>query len=373
MEKRNLLIISYDYLPSTGGIARLCREITVGLVSFYNTIKIITVDVPAVATPYNEASIEIIRLPAKRVHCEIATLKFIRNLKNKSTYDVLCGIWHPEALLALLGGMKHVYILGHGAEFLPGASSFRKHIWLPLYAKWILRKARKVITNSRYTENLVRTIQPRASVEALPLAVNHTFFKPNDFKLKRNDATIRFVTVSRILAFKGHTFVLKTFEKLPEPLRNRIEWHIAGTGPYLTDLKKLIAQSPIKEQIYLHGFIPDEDLPQFYNTRDIFILATREEKESNQVEGFGLVFLEAQASGVPVIGTRTGGIPDAIEQGNGGWLFDQDDTEALSKILMNLISTPELIVKQGHCARTRVLKKCTWELYCAQLYIIISQ
>lgn len=370
MKKRNLLILSYDYPPSTGGIARLCHEITLGLHSFYNTIKIITVDIPSVSIPYNDTDIEIIKLPAKRIQCELATVKEIRKIKNKSSYDVLCGIWHPEALLAILGGMKNIYILGHGAEFLPGASKLRKHVWLPIYAKWVLGNVKKVITNSHYTKKLVEHIQPRSTSIALPLAVNHTFFNP--ITISASNDKVRFSTVSRILKFKGHDFILKTFENLPTALRNTIEWHIAGTGPYLDDLKELISASPIKSQIHIHGFIPDAELPAFYNASDVFILATREEDQSNQVEGFGLVFLEAQSCGIPAIGTNTGGIPDAIEYGNGGWLFEQDNKTQLKTILTEIIKTPHIISDQGAKARKRVLQNCTWDSYCNQLYKILS-
>jgi len=216
MKKRNLLIITYDYPPSTGGIARLCHEITLGLASFYETIKVLTVETPAVSTPYNTTDVEIIRLPPKRIQCEIATIRAIRKIKNKPSYDVLCGIWHPEALLAFLGGMKNIYVLGHGAEFLSGTSSMRKYIWLPIYSKWILGKAKKIITNSQYTKALVENIQSRSTVVALPLAVNHTFFIPKVALKKADDKMIRFVTVSRILPFKGHDFILKIFELINE-------------------------------------------------------------------------------------------------------------------------------------------------------------
>lgn len=370
MKKRNLLILSYDYPPSTGGIARLCQEITLGLHSFYNSIKIITVDIPSVSIPYNDTDIEIIKLPPKRIQCELATIREIRKIKNKSSYDVLCGIWHPEALLAILGGMKNIYVLGHGAEFLPGNSKIRKRFWLPVYAKWIVGKVKKVITNSHYTKSLVERIHPTSKPIALPLAVNHTFFAPSIKKITNNK--IQFSTVSRILKFKGHDFILKTFENLPKSLRDTIEWHIAGTGPYLEDLKKLISVSPIKSQIHLHGFVPDAELPNFYKASDIFILATREEEQSNQVEGFGLVFLEAQSCGIPAIGTNTGGIADAIKDGNGGWLFEQNNKDQLRSILTEVITTPQIINTQGAKARKRVLQNCTWDSYCNQLYKILS-
>ena len=372
LEKRNLIILSYDYPPSTGGVARLCHEITIGLKDYYEHIKVITVDITGITEPYNQsAAIEIIKVPTKRLHCELKTFQLLRNLKNKESYDVICGIWHPEAFLAQMAGMKNIYVLGHGAEFLPGTSKMRKHFWLPFYAKWVLGKTKKVITNSHFTKGLVEKIASKADVVALPLGVNHTFFTPSD-AVKAPSEIIKFCTVARVLKFKGHDFILKTLENLPESLRSKVEWHIAGTGTYLHDLKGLVKKSPIREQITIHGFVPDEDLPNFYRTKDVFILATRAQKNTNQVEGFGLVFLEAQACGLPAIGTKTGGISDAIDAGNGGWLFEQDNSESLTKIITAILTEPELIKQQSVKARARVLKNSTWNIYCKELYKILS-
>ena len=373
MEKRNLIILSYDYPPSTGGIARLCHEITLGLQSYYKSIKVITVAVLGITTPYNSSSdVEIIRVPPKRIKAEFKTIKILQKLKNKDSYDVLCGIWHPEALLAHLAGMKNIFVIGHGTEFLSGGSKFRKYFWMPFYAKWLLNKTKKIVTNSDYTKELVEKISSKANVIPLPLGVNHTFFSPLE-KIKEPSEIIKFCTVARVLEFKGHNFILKTFESLPESLRSKIEWHIAGTGPFLNDLKNLIKKSSISNQIKMYGFVEDKLLPHFYRNNDVFILATREQESSNQVEGFGLVFLEAQSCGVPVIGTKTGGISDAIDDENGGWLFEQDNTKDLTEILTSILTSPKIIQEQATKARERVLKKSSWEIYCNQLFKIISR
>lgn len=372
MKKRNLLILSYDYPPSTGGVARLCHEITIGLQAYYKHVKVITVDIPGITVPYNKSSdIEIIKVPSKRIQCELNTLRILRRLKNKDSYDVICGMWHPEGFLARIAGMKSIHVLGHGAEFLPGTSQMRAYFWLPIYAKWVLGSIKKVITNSHYTKGLIENITKKAEVVALPLGVNHNFFSPSK-SITRSSEILKFCTVARVLQFKGHDFILKTFEDLPESLRSKIEWHIAGTGPFLDDLRTLVQKSLIRNQVKIHGFIADRDLPDFYRSQDVFILATREQKSTNQVEGFGLVFLEAQACGLPVIGTKTGGIADAIDDGNGGWLFEQDNTASLVKIITSICNEPALLKEQSVNARERVLKKSTWEIYCSGLYKILS-
>ena len=91
------------------------------------------------------------------------------------------------------------------------------------------------------------------------------------------------------------------------------------------------------------------------------------------MEGFGLAFLEAQACGTPVVGTRTGGIPDAVKDGEGGWLIEADDCAALGAILRNLIRSPESFASAGRLARRRVEHECTWNRYFENLSSALAQ
>jgi phosphatidylinositol alpha-1,6-mannosyltransferase len=371
--KENLILFSYDYPPSNGGIARLCQEIAARAKQYYEKVIVLTREKAIDRIPYNYHEVEIVNLPARRIKCEIAAIRYLRKIENKKEVDVLCGIWHPEGLLSLLAGFKNIYILGHGTEFLFGKSTFRKYFWLPVYAKFILNRGSKVkvIANSHYTAGLVSRITGKADVIALPLAVNHTFFQPLSVPEKNSDV-LKLCSVSRILQFKGHDFILKTIAGLPVEYLSRIRYDIAGTGQFLPSLKQLARELNMENIVSFKGFVPDSELPGFYNQHDAFILCTRESKDSTAVEGFGLVFLEAQACGIPAIGTATGGIPDAVEDGNGGWLMRQDDRENLSSLLMNLIDNPALAKQMGEKARKKVESSSTWELYCEKLFKLLS-
>lgn len=366
-----LIIFSYDFPPSNGGIARLCQEIAVGQQFYFEEVIVLTRKKIGENNPYNFDKVQIVELPEKRIKCEIAAFNYLRKIKNKENYTILCGVWHPEAAILILSGFKNVFILGHGTEFLSGASIFRKYFWFPFYAKCILGKAKINIANSNYTKHLIEKINSKAKVIALPLGVNEDFFKPNDAK-EKNNKVLNLVSVSRILQFKGYDFIANTIASLAPKYRDKINWNIGGTGPYLNDLKLLVKKIGIENNVSFYGFIPDEELPKFYNANDIFVLCTREQKNSNSVEGFGLVFLEAQSCGIPVIGVRSGGIPDAIEDGNGGWLIDQDNEQMLANLLIRLIEDYELLKKQGVKARERVVNKANWKIYNEDLFKIIK-
>jgi phosphatidylinositol alpha-1,6-mannosyltransferase len=171
--------------------------------------------------------------------------------------------------------------------------------------------------------------------------------------------------VSRIHAFKGHDVVLRALADLPEHERAQFIYLVAGTGtgPHLPALKEQARILGIDQQVRWLGFVPEADLPDLYRASDVFVLMTREQQDQRSVEGFGLVFLEAQACGTPAIGSRTGGIPDAIDDGNGGWLIEQDDVRSLSALLRQLINDPESFKTMGDLARQRVEREFTWGHY----------
>ena len=368
---KELLIFSYDYPPSNGGIARLCHEIAVGAKKFYDKVVVLTRKKEMAHVPYNYKEIDIVELPAKRIKCELAAYNYLRNLKEKDNIDILCGVWHPEGLISILSGMKNVFILGHGTEFLSGKSRFRKSFWLPVYSPFVLNYAKKVITNSNYTAQLVSEITDKAKIVAIPLAVNHTYFVP--VEKYSNSNKLKLCSVSRIAKFKGHDFIIQTISQLPEMYQNRIELHIAGKGPYLNDLEQLAENLKLQNHVFLHKYVPDDKLPDFYNQSDVFILCTRQSSLSTEVEGFGMVFLEAQSCGIPTIGANTGGIPDAIEPENGGWLIEQDNNKQLTELIIKLIDNREYLKEQAKKARLRVLEKCTWDYYCKKLFKEMSR
>ena len=364
---KNLIVFSFDFPPSNGGISRLCFELANEMDYFYEKVIVLT---SRKNGPQNIKSnkFEIIYFPEQRVIREFLAWKYLFSLKEKNNYNIICGIWHPEALITLLARFRKVNVLAHGAE-LKNIKSFKNIFWFGLYAKSIF-KFISVICNSKYTFGLVNKINSNTKARILPLAVNDKFFKPTN--KKKNNQKIIFGSLSRIEKFKGYDFILRTLNTLPKRDIDNIEWHIAGKGPYLEDFKKDVSNSKLSDKIFFHGFIDNESLIDFYNSLDVFILCTRDNSKSIDVEGFGLVFLEAQACGIPTIGTKSGGIPCAIESDNGGWLIEQDSQNELFAIITSIIKTPEIIKVQGEKARKRVVDTFTWKMYCEKLIGIIK-
>jgi phosphatidylinositol alpha-1,6-mannosyltransferase len=357
------LLLSSDYPPKDGGVARLCQEIVLAERHRGWQVRVIA---PLRNLQAANASADRIDLPvsARRLRMEAGMFTHMRALRGKG--PAICALWYPDGLIAVAAGVRPLVVLAHGSELMPVASPLRAPIWLALRRK-VLRAADLVIANSRYTRDLVLRDGPGIEVVDIPLGVDHERFVPGDREAARRKWKVegKFVvaSVSRICAYKGHDVVLQAMARLPETVRQKMVYLVAGKGPHLAALQREAERLGVAGHTRWLGFVAESDLPDLYNAADLFALCTRETVDQREVEGFGLVFLEAQACGTPVVGTRTGGIPDAIEVGKGGWLIEQDDATALSELLRSLAADPVCLQAARLAARERVEAGCTWNHY----------
>lgn len=347
MELSQPVLFSFDYPPLDGGISRLCAEIVAqSSLSQGVDFQVVTGNLPR---PWRE-------------------IQAIRSLYSLAKVPYcICGLWYPEGLIATFVGIRHRVILAHGSELLPTRQRWRRKIWGQLQS-WVLRRADLVVANSHYTARLVNEVAPKAKVIALPLAVDPVRFCPGSMADSRKNLSLplqKFIisSVSRIHRYKGFETVFRAIANLPIQEKENILYVIAGTGPDREMLTRIADELGISAQILWLGFVKDENLTDIYRASDVFVLCTQENSQSREVEGFGLVFLEAQSCGTPVIGTRAGGIPDAISDNQGGWLIPPNDDRELTRHLSGLIRNPSSLSEQRLMARKRVLDSCTWKKY----------
>ena len=356
-----ILLFAFEYPPVSGGIARLCAELGSGLARDQVNGRVLTQE--SVAPVHCDALPEV-RVSSKRPLREWRAFQWLRKQRRKT--PIVCGVWYPEGLIAYLAGIRPLVILAHGAELLPTVSRWRRPFWKALQRR-VLESASLVIANSEYTRELVSSVAPGAHIEAIPLAVDPQRFAPRDREVAKKKYSVCgkrvLCTVSRMHPYKGHDVVLRAIASLAPNDREQLIYLVVGKGPYERGLRKLAAELGVEPNVRWLGFVAEDDLAEVYSASDLFVLCTRDAPEERSVEGFGLVFLEAQACGTPVAGTRTGGIPAAIQDGEGGWLIEQDDQEALAEIIRTLVHSPELFQAAGTQARQRVLREHTWVHY----------
>lgn len=247
---------------------------------------------------------------------------------------------------------------------------FRRYKVLERLMRRILREAKMVVVDSSFTEKeyLDFGVLPDKIVKLTPGVDTDVFIpKKKDEKLiekhsLKNKTVI--MTVGRLDERKGHDMVLETIPGLladyPE-----IVYLIVGKGREEERLKEIILKKGLQNSVIFSGYVPENQLPDYYNLCDIFILPNRITEKSalrGDYEGFGIVFLEAGACGKPVIGGRSGGVAESIQDGVTGILVDPHSVEDISRAIRSLLEDSELRRKMGEAGRKRAEEKFDWKV-----------
>ena len=143
-----------------------------------------------------------------------------------------------------------------------------------------------------------------------------------------------------------------------------------GRGSIEAELRALANQLNLQDKVVFAGFVTDDKLNQHYNLADIVAMPNTE--EAGDIEGFGMVFLEANAAGKPVIGGRSGGTAEAVADGESGFLVDSDEDFELRDALQQLLTDPNLRVRMGEMGMQRARTKFDWDTRAAMLWKLSS-
>jgi phosphatidyl-myo-inositol dimannoside synthase len=179
------------------------------------------------------------------------------------------------------------------------------------------------------------------------------------------------VCVSRLVARKGQDTLLRAW---PAVLRRVPEavLLIVGGGPDAAKLRELAEQTGVTSSVRFTGPVPQEELPAHYVAGDVFSMPCRTRRGGLDVEGLGIVYLEASASGLPVVGGDSGGAPDAILEGETGYVVGGRDVAALASRLVTLLSDPVSARAMGDKGRAWVERDWNWDLAATRLRALID-
>lgn len=374
MSDPDLLVLSLDFPPNDGGISRLAADAVSALGQAGAKIRVATFAANSQIGLVRPAC-EVVEIGRRKGLRDWQLIREIRShlRRHGKGAQILATIWNPEATLAMLAGARRVTILAHGNEVMPYPHPGPKS----LIRRIVLERARVVICNSRFTESFVRRIAPQARTEVLNPAVDTQRFAP---RVPRAQAR-RFLglplvarvvlTVARLDPVKGHETVLRALAALSELQRARILYVIIGSGAMRRPLAAQVHALGLSDCVRFAGFVPDDDLLMWYTAADLCVMPSIVDTGRSAMEGFGMTLTEAQAVGLPVIGTRSGGIPDAVAEGDGGWLIDERDAQALADHLRRLIDQPEDFADQGRRAAARMRREMSWDGYARRLLELI--
>jgi phosphatidylinositol alpha-1,6-mannosyltransferase len=226
------------------------------------------------------------------------------------------------------------------------------------------------IAVSRFTKNRIikRIPVDPEKIRVLPNGVDLDRFSPDVESSELRDTlglhpnTKVLMTLARVVERKGHDTVINALPKILAAFPNTV-YMIAGPWRdwYVRDLKRLIAELGLEKHVLFTGLLSEEDLVRYYNLADVYIMVSRELEASGDTEGFGITFLEANACEKPVIGSFSGGIPDAVEDGVTGFLVDPKDTDIIANRVIQLFRDTRLAEELGRNGRRRIEESLTWE------------
>lgn len=238
-------------------------------------------------------------------------------------------------------GLPYVVHL-HGEELVIGRRS-------RLY-RWVLRQAAGVTVNSSFTRGLLADFGYRGPVLHVEPAVDSQFFVPGDQAAARRRLGLSegpvLLTVARLVERKGHRLVLDLLPRLRAAYPG-LTWLVVGEGPL---------RLPPTEGLVLLGRVDENCLRSCYQAADLFVHPNRA-LPNGDVEGFGIVFREAGACGLAVLGGNSGGVPDAVEHGRTGYLVDEGTLEGR---LRELLDDPARAREMGRNGRELACRR-TWE------------
>ena len=146
------------------------------------------------------------------------------------------------------------------------------------------------------------------------------------------------------------------------------KYFVVGKGSYETKLRDLTRELNLESHVVFAGFVPQDELPLYYWASDVFVMPSRIERGSGDVEGFGISFLEANVCGKPVVAGRSGGVEDAVVHGKTGLLVDPESEEVVAEKIIELLTNEKLAATLGSQGRNRILDQFTWN-HIAQMYL----
>jgi phosphatidylinositol alpha-1,6-mannosyltransferase len=251
-------------------------------------------------------------------------------------------------------------IYAHGNEVLAARDSG----WAK--PRMALRSASRVLANSRYTAGLLASIGvDERRVEIVHPGCDVSHYRPIEPRWGAFEELLgrprcpMILTVGNLVPRKGHDVVIRALPSILAHLPTLL-YVIVGEGPNQEHLEQLARSVGVRNSVLFAGRVPHERLPEYFALCDAYVMPSRDRLEQADVEGFGLVYLEANACGKPAIGGRAGGVPDAIVHGKTGLLVDPGDVDDLSRAIVTLLGNPGLAATMGRQGLERVRASFTW-------------
>lgn len=263
----------------------------------------------------------------------------------------------PVGMVAMISKIvfrKPYFLFLHGMDFALAT----RNTWKKFLTHQIILRAELVVTNSRALEKRVLDFVPGIKTEVVYPTVAPKLTADDPNRSHRSGNTVHLLSVSRLVGRKGHYNVMRALRQiLDEKPGTKIHYDIVGSGIEYASLLRHVSNLELEKNVTFHQQVEDRDLPKFYSKADIFILPT--ENMGADLEGFGIVYLEAGLSGLPVIASNLPGVNEAVLDGQTGVLVEPGSVEDIARAIKMLIDNPDLCQKMGQAGYNRARNEFT--------------
>ena len=387
------IVLTQDFLPLIGGTYLTLYEVykrwptpVILLTQDYSTDQILrTGQASFDSTPHGPLEIrrrdirieDISILDWRCIGQYWKILGYLSQIAGRHSPTLHCIDAFPEGIAAVAFKLlcrrnSRILTYAHGEELLVAATS----VELKFLAKLVYSLSDIVIVNSRSTDRLVKALCPKANTEIVYRGVDATAFDISEKELRAYrsqwgwpDNTVILVTVSRMEPRKNHSAVIEALADLRKeglPLA----YVIGGGGEEKDSLVAKVKELQLGDWVRFTGYLSDEERVLVYAASDIHVMPSI--KIGPMIEGFGIVFLEAAAAGIPSISGNSGGQPEAVLNGQTGLVIDGGNAMELKRAIRSLAENKELRASLGAKGR-KWARANDWNTTAAKIHDAVSK
>jgi phosphatidylinositol alpha-1,6-mannosyltransferase len=378
---KNILVITNDFGPRTGGI----ETFVMGLLERIIDHKVVVFTSQQGDTSeydqqwFKKFGVQVIRDRSKILLPSLRVAKRAKEIAQMHNIEVVVfGAAAPLALMApklRKAGAKKIIALTHGHE-----------VWWARIFPFNL--AMKRIGNSvdhltylgEFTRQAISRSLSQKSIDSMVKiapGIDTSHFSPQaDATQRRTELGLEskkiIISVGRLVHRKGQDKLIQAF---PTIVREIPSAHllIVGEGPYRAHLEKLVEKLSLKANVTFVGRIFYNDLPSYLSASDVFVMPSRSRFFGLEVEGLGIVYLEASACAIPVVAGVSGGAPDAVQEGITGLCVDGTNIGQIAEAVIHICSDSKRATKMGLAGRNWVIEQWQWEIWSKQFNSLLMR
>jgi len=372
-----VLLLNYEYPPCGSGAGLATAALAEGLASRGVSVDVVTGGELASSEPRllwdgdaaAEGLLTVHRVPSHRVAAHQAGVRgavgylaaatpVVRRLLEEECYDIVHFVFSlpTAAMLPLLDLHGAPVVVSLRGSDVPGYDTQLRgvqnaHRLLHPLTRWIWRRADRVIVPSESLGRLARRTDPRLRYSVVQGGVDLARFRPRMALRRIPDGVVRCLAVARLVERNGVDDLIDALALLE---RGRYQLEIVGTGPHEDALRDRVRRLGLERQVRFTGWLAHADVARRHREADLFTLAP-------WVESFGNAFVEALASGLPIVGSTAGGIPELVEHGRHGMLVPPRRPRELAYAISALAADPRLRAEIGRRNRADAERTHSWQ------------